>query len=107
MRSVLARPIGAGSAGSAAGSRRKYRALFSTNTTGPGSAIALSSRPAASAAQLGITTFRPGTWASHASRLWECWAPLRLPAPPWVRRTIGTDSWPPDMKCALAAWLTS
>ena len=24
-----------------------------------------------------------------------------------MRRTIGTESWPPDMKWALAAWLTS
>ena len=24
-----------------------------------------------------------------------------------MRSTSGTDSWPPDMKCALAAWLTS
>ena len=46
-------------------------------------------------------------WVSHASRLWECWAPARPPEPPWVRRTIGTESWPPDMKWALAAWLTS
>ena len=54
-----------------------------------------------------MTTLSPGMWVSHASRLWECWAPARPPEPPWVRRTIGTDSWPPDMKCALAAWLTS
>ena len=24
-----------------------------------------------------------------------------------MRSTIGTVSWPPDMKCAFAAWLTS
>ena len=60
-------------------SRRKYSDLFSTNTTGFGSAIALASRPAASAALLGITTFSPGTCVSHASRLCECWAPLALP----------------------------
>ena len=50
------------------------------------------------AALLGITTFSPGTWVSHASRLCECWAPLRLPAPPCVLSTIGTVSWPHDMK---------
>ena len=77
------------------------------NTTGLGSAIALASSPAASAALDGITTFSPGMCVSHASRLCECWAPARAPAPPWVRSTIGTVSWPPDMKCALAAWLTS
>jgi hypothetical protein len=76
-RTVWARPSGIASGGSSTGSRRKYSDLFSTNTTGFGSAIALSSSPAASAAPLGMTTFRPGTWVSHASRLWECCAPLR------------------------------
>ena len=107
VRTVRARPIGTGSGGSGTVSRRKYSDLFSTNTTGFGSAIAACRRPAASAALLGITTFSPGTCVSHASRLCECWAPLRWPDPPWVRSTSGTDSWPPDMKCALAAWLTS
>ena len=46
-------------------------------------------------------------WVSQASRLWECWAAPRDPAPPWVRRTSGTRSWPPDMKWAFAAALTS
>ena len=59
---------------SGAGSRRKYSDLFSTNTTGLGSAIAAASRPPASAALDGITTLSPGTWVSHASRLCECWA---------------------------------
>ncbi len=44
---------------------------------------------------------------SQLSRLCECCAAPRWPAPPWVRSTIGTVSWPPDMKCALAAALTS
>ena len=84
------------------------RATCSRRTRpGSGSAIALCSSPAASAAPLGITTFSPGTCVSQASRLCECWAPLRWPAPPCVRSTSGTDSWPPDMKCAFAAWLTS
>jgi hypothetical protein len=77
------------------------------NTTGFGSATALASRPPTSAARLGITTFRPGMCVSQLSRLCECWAPPRWPAPPWVRSTNGTLSWPPDMKCALAAWFTS
>ncbi len=44
---------------------------------------------------------------SQLSRLCECCAAPRWPAPPWVRSTIGTVSWPPDMKCAFAAPLTS
>ena len=77
------------------------------NTTGLGSAIELISSPAASAARLGITTLSPGMWVTQASRLCECWAAPREPAPPWVRSTIGTRSCPPDMKWALAAALTS
>ena len=46
-------------------------------------------------------------WVSQLSRLCECWAPQRRPAPPCVRSTSGTDSCPPDIACALAAWLTS
>ena len=74
---MWARPISIGPGDSGTVSRRKYSDLFSTNTTGLGSAIALRSSPAASAALLGITTFSPGMWVSHASRLCECWAPLR------------------------------
>ena len=81
--------------------------MFSTKTTGLGSAIALASSPGTSAVRLGITTFSPGMWASQLSRLCECCAPQRRPAPPCVRSTSGTDSWPPDIACALAAWLTS
>ena len=44
---------------------------------------------------------------SQLSRLCECCAPPRWPAPPCVRSTSGTVSWPPDMKCAFAAPLTS
>jgi hypothetical protein len=76
-------------------------------TTGLGSAIALASRPPTSLARLGMTTFSPGMCVSQLSRLWECCAAPRWPAPPWVRSTSGTRSCPPDMKCALAAWLTS
>ena len=76
-------------------------------TTGFGSAIALASSPAASTGRLGITTFSPGTCVSQLSRLWECCAAPRCPAPPCVRSTSGTVSWPPDMKCALAAPFTS
>ena len=76
-------------------------------TTGFGSAIALASSPAASAGRLGITTLRPGTCVSQLSRLCECCAAPRWPAPPCVRSTSGTVSWPPDMKCAFAAPFTS
>ncbi len=76
-------------------------------TTGFGSAIELASRPPTSAARLGITTFRPGMCVSQLSRLCECCAAPRWPAPPCVRSTIGTVSCPPDMKCAFAAWFTS
>src|SRR6185503_9330430 len=71
------------------------------------SAIALASRPAASTARLGITTLSPGTWVSQLSRLCECCAAPRWPAPPCVRTTSGTVSWPPDMKCAFAAAFAS
>ena len=54
-----------------------------------------------------MTTFRPGTCVSQLSRLCECCAAPRWPAPPCVRSTSGTVSWPPDMKCAFAAALTS
>ena len=106
-RSVAASPIGTGSARLGHLALRKYSVLFSMNTTGFGSAIALASRPAASAGRLGITTLRPGTCVSQLSRLCECCAAPRWPAPPCVRSTSGTVSWPPDMKCAFAAALTS
>jgi len=48
--------------------------------------------PDQAAAVAGMATLRPGMWVSHASRLWECWAPARPPAPPCVRRTSGTES---------------
>jgi hypothetical protein len=54
--------------------------------------MALASRPAASTARLGITTFSPGMCVSQLSRLCECCAPQRRPAPPCVRSTSGTDS---------------
>ena len=105
--SVTASPIRADGTRSGTSSLRKYRFLFSTNTTGLGSAMAAASRPAASTARLGMTTLRPGTCVSQASRLCECCAAPRCPAPPCVRSTSGTVSWPPDMKCALAAAFTS
>ena len=67
----------------------------------------LSSRPRASCALLGYTTFRPGTWVSHASRLWQCWAAPPVPAPAGRRTTMGREMLPPNMKRILAAWLTS
>ena len=106
-RSVTASPIRTGSILSGIRSLRKYNVLFSTNTTGFGSARARARRPAASTARLGITTLRPGTCVSQLSRLCECWAAPRCPAPPCVRSTSGTVSWPADMKCAFAALFTT
>ena len=60
----------------------------------------------ASAAVAGMTTLRPGTWANHASRLWECWAAAPVPEPSGARSTMGTDMAPPSMKWIFAAWLT-
>ncbi len=65
------------------------------------------SRPLASAGVAGTTTFSPGMWASQASRVWEWVAPEPIPPKTAVRRVSGTESSPPDMKRALAAWLTS
>ncbi len=53
-----------------------------------------------------MTTFSPGTWANHASRLCECWAAAPVPDPSGARSTIGTVAAPPSMKWILAAWLT-
>ena len=65
------------------------------------------SRPLASAGVDGTTTFRPGTWASHASSDCEWVAPELSPPKTAVRRVSGAPSSPPDMNRALAAWLTS
>src|SRR2546426_3690478 len=43
-------------------------------TTGFSSRIALLMSPLASCGVAGATTFKPGTWQNHASRLCECWA---------------------------------
>ena len=59
-RRTWARPNGTGSGVSGTDSRRKYSDLFSTNTTGLGSAMAECSSPAASAAVAGMTTLSPG-----------------------------------------------
>ena len=72
-----ASPIGTGTTGSGTSPVRKYSVLFSMNTTGFGSAIALTRSPAASIGRLGITTLRPGTCVSQLSRLCECCAAPR------------------------------
>ena len=74
--------------------------------TGFGSSIADSSRPLASAAVAGRTTFSPGTWANQASRDCECCAAAPVPEPDGARSTMGTLAAPPSMKWILAAWLT-
>ena len=62
------------------------------NSTGSSSRIAALSSPLASAALEGMITLRPGTALYHASKFWECWAPLGPPAPHIVRITSGSDS---------------
>src|SRR2546422_1758188 len=67
-------------------------------TTGFSSRIALLMSPLASCGVAGATTFKPGTWQNHASRLCECWAANWCAAEPGPRITIGTQSCPPDMR---------
>ena len=55
----------------------------------------------------GMTTLRPGMWASSASRLWECWLPDDRPAPNWVRTVRAIWAAPPVMNGSFAAWLRS
>lgn len=75
-------------------------------TTGLSSRMAETVRPLAVYGSHGMTTLRPGTWASQASRLWLCWAAAPRPAPEAVVMVSGTDSAPPNMYFILAAWLT-
>ena len=59
--------------------------------------MAAFSRPLASAALEGATTFRPGTCAYQDEKHWLCWAATRAAAPLGPRNTIGQPSWPPDI----------
>ena len=52
------------------------------------------SSPLASAGVLGTTTFSPGTWASHASRVWEWVAPEPIPPNTAVRTVSGIGAAP-------------
>ena len=45
-------------------------------------------------------------WAKSASRLCECCAPSRTPAPPTIRITSGIVGAPPIMNRSFAAWFT-
>ena len=73
------------------------RTFCSKYMTGLSSSMAESMRPRASCAQEGYTTFRPGTWVSQASRLWECCAAAPVPAPAGRRTTIGIEILPPNI----------
>ena len=55
----------------------------------------------------GVTTTSPGMWVYQASSDWLCWAADERHMPIGWRTTSGTRAWPPNMKRALAAWLTS
>src|SRR6266487_5154050 len=72
--------------------------------TGSGSRIAPASSPFASAGVAGATTLRPGTAIAQLSRLWECCAPNREPAPFAVRITSGIETCPFVMYRVLAIW---
>ena len=72
--------------------------------TGSGSRIAPASSPFASAGVAGATTLRPGTAIAQFSRLWECCAPKREPAPFAVRITSGSEICPFVMYLVLAIW---
>src|SRR6188472_2184916 len=54
-----------------------------------------------------MTTLRPGTCASNASRLCECWLPDDRPAPNCVRTVSAISAAPPVMNGSFAAWLSS
>ena len=75
--------------------------------TGLSSRTAVTIRPLASYADDGIATLSPGVCASHASRLWLCWAPAPRPAPEATVMTSGTRTSPPNMNFILAAWFTT
>src|SRR4029079_19639879 len=105
-RRPAALPIGTRYASSGPGPRVLYSSLCSKISTGLGSSIAASNRPLASCGVDGCTTFKPGTWANQASRLWLCCAAAPVPEPPGRRTTIGTVALPPNMKWIFAAWLT-
>ncbi len=64
------------------------------------------SSPLASYGVDGQATFSPGTWVNHASSECECCAASWWPAPPGIRITSGTETWPPNMYRILAALLT-
>jgi hypothetical protein len=53
----------------------------------------------------GPLTLRPGTWAYHAAKHWECWAPTPAAAPLGPRNTIGQEICPADMYSVFAAEL--
>ena len=74
--------------------------------TGSSSRIAAVSSALASAGVAGATTFRPGTCAYQTSMFCEWVAASCCPPPPGVRITMGTETWPPNIACIFAAWLT-
>ena len=75
--------------------------------TGSSSRIDAMSRPLASYALDGITTFRPGMWHTSASRLWLCWAARFIPAPAAVMTVTGRRALPPNMYFIFASWFMS
>ena len=81
--------------------------LFRITTVGLSSRTAATMRPFTSCGDDGSATFRPGTWASQASRLWLCCGPADSPAPPAVVSVSGTETSPPNMYFSFAAWLYS
>ncbi|HEX6577230.1 MAG TPA: hypothetical protein VF082_02605, partial [Jiangellaceae bacterium] len=54
-----------------------------------------------------MTTLSPGTCASSASRLCECWLPDDRPAPNWVRMVSPILAAPLVMNGSFATWLSS
>jgi hypothetical protein len=71
--------------------------LSSKTTTGLSSRIAALNKPFASYGVAGSATFRPGTCATRACRLWLCCAADRRVAPSVVRTVSGALRRPPDM----------
>src|SRR5919205_1082868 len=82
LRLISATPSGTVYSPVGTGPLVKYSALCSRKMTGLSSRIADFNKPLASAGVDGVTTFRPGMWQNHASRLWLCWAALPRPARP-------------------------
>ena len=70
--------------------------MGSKKITGSLSSIAAISSPLASRGVLGITVFKPETWAKIASGLWLWVWPPKMPPPNGLRTVIGAMNSPAE-----------